>query len=131
MSSARMVSNPSGGMQRRQALWHLGGGLGGIALAQLLGESGLLAGDTKPQAALNGGLHHKARARRVIQLFLNGGASQVDTFDYKPLLEKQHDKEFNPGAGIRVEAVTSAPGKVMKSPFRFQRQGQCGRWVSS
>jgi len=38
-------------------------------------------------------------------------------------LEKQHDQAFNPGAGIRVEAVTSAPGKVMKSPFTFKQHG--------
>lgn len=116
---------------RRQALWHLGGGLGGIALSQLLGESDLLGQEAKPRPEFNGGLHHKAKVKRVIQLFMNGGASQVDTFDYKPMLEKEHDKAFNPGAGIRVEAVTSAPGKVMKSPFAFKKHGQSGRWVSS
>src|SRR5262245_49007281 len=91
-------------LTRREALWHLGGGVGGIALAQMLGECGLLADDAQPQAALNGGLHHRARVKRVIQLFMNGGASQVDTFDYKPMLEKQHGKKFDPGAGIKVEA---------------------------
>ncbi len=60
-----------------------------------------------------------AKARRVIQLFMNGGASQMDLFDYKPELVRLHGKAFDPGAGIRVEAATSAPGNVMKSPFEF------------
>jgi hypothetical protein len=61
---------------------------------------------------------------------MNGGASQVDTFDYKPTLDRLHGQRFDPGAGVRVEAVTSAPGNLMKCPFRFRRHGQCGRWVS-
>jgi hypothetical protein len=116
---------------RRELLWQLGGGLGGIALAQLLGEGGLLADTPGPGADFNGGLHHRAKARRVIQLFMNGGASQVDTFDYKPLLQKKHGQKFDPGAGVRVEAVTSTPGNVLGCPFPFRQHGQCGRWVSS
>src|SRR5262249_411247 len=116
---------------RRDFLWSFGGGLGGIALARLLGESGLFAEPVKPQAALNGGLHHKAKAKRVIQLFMNGGVSQPDTFEYKPELIKRHGQKFEPGGGVKVEAVTSTPGAVMKSPFEFKQHGQCGRWVSS
>jgi hypothetical protein len=116
---------------RRELLWHLGGGLGGIALAELLGRHALLADSSSQTSALNGGLHHRARARRVIQLFMNGGVSQVDTFDYKPALERYHGRPFNPGGGQRVEAVTSTPGSVLKSPFTFRRHGQAGRWVSS
>jgi hypothetical protein len=123
---------------RRDVLWRLGGGLGGIALAQLLGESGMLVGAPtqgvnahRSQGELNGGLHHRAKARRVIQLFMNGGASQCDTFDYKPMLEKKHGQKFDPGAGVRVEAVTSTPGTVLKCPFLFKQHGKCGRWVSS
>src|SRR5262249_4989871 len=98
-----------------------------IALADLLARQGLLAADA-PRAGLNGGLHHRARARRVIQLFMNGGVSQVDTFDYKPELQRLHGRRFDPGE--HVEAVTSTPGNVLGSPFRFRRHGQCGRWVS-
>jgi hypothetical protein len=118
-------------LPRREFLWNLGGGLGGIALAQLLGRAGLLADTPRPNPAgdLNGGLHHRARVKRVIQLFMNGGVSQCDTFDYKPALEKYHGKKFDPGE--KVEAVTSTPGNVMKSPFAFQKHGQSGRWVSS
>ena len=107
---------------RRQMLWQTGGGLGGVALATLLGEAGLLAGSAP---------HHRPKARRVIQLFMNGGASQQDTFDHKPLLQKKHGQKFDPGAGARVEAVTSTPGNVLGCPFPFKRHGQCGRWVSS
>ncbi len=118
---------------RRDFLWRLGGGLGGIALAHLLGQEGLLAGPDRlalrPRPELNGGLHHRARVRRVIQLFMNGGVSQMDTFDYKPELERRHGRPFDPGG--HVEAPTSTPGNLMKSPFPFRQHGECGRWVSS
>ncbi|HEX7448050.1 MAG TPA: DUF1501 domain-containing protein [Pirellulales bacterium] len=115
---------------RREFLWSTGGGLGGIALASLLGQQELLADAPRPRAELNGGLHHRAKARRVIQLFMNGGVSQADTFDYKPALEKLDGQAFDPGE--HVESVTGSPGfKVMKSPFKFRQHGQCGRWVSS
>src|SRR5439155_7850883 len=100
-------------------------------LAHILGRDGLLADAPAARPELNGGLHHKAKAKRVIQMFMNGGASQMDLFDYKPLLEKEHGETFDPGTGVHVEAVTSTPGKVLKCPFKFERHGQCGRWVSS
>jgi hypothetical protein len=117
-------------ISRRDALWKLGGGLGGIALAEILGSERLLAGGdaARPRAEWNGGLHHRAKVRRVIQLFMNGGVSQMDTFDYKPELARRHGESFEPGE--HVEAPTSAPGKLMKCPFPFRRHGACGRWVS-
>ncbi len=75
--------------------------------------------------------HHAPRAKRVIQLFMNGGASQMDLFDYKPALYKRAGEKFDPGTGERVEAATSEPGKILKPPFEFRQRGQCGRWVSS
>jgi hypothetical protein len=116
---------------RREFLWQFGGGLGGVALAQLLAESGALAEQPRPRPEFNGGLHHPAKVKRVVQLFMNGGMSQPDTFDYKPELERRHGKPFDPGTGEKVEGVTSVPGYVMKSPFSFKQHGQCGRWVSS
>src|SRR5262245_35075216 len=113
---------------RRDFLWQTGGGLGGVALAHLLGASDLLASTPKLRADLNGGLHHKAKARRVIQLFMNGGASQMDTFDYKPELAKRHGQKVD--FGIKA-AATSLPGPVMKSPLKWKQHGKCGRWVSS
>jgi len=115
---------------RREFLWKFGGGLGGIALAHMLGENGLLAETPlKPRPEFNGGLHHRAKVKRIVQLFMNGGASQMDTFDYKPELIKRHGEKFDPGS--HVEAATSVPGNLMKSPFEFRQYGQCGRWVSS
>src|SRR5262245_51490265 len=100
------------GTARRSFLWHAGGGPGGIAVSLLLGEQGLLASAPPPRADLNGGLHHRARARRVVQLFMSGAASQCDTFDYKPLLIKKHGQKFDPGG--RVELFQSSPGEVMR-----------------
>src|SRR5690349_10143120 len=115
-------------VSRREFLWRFGGGLGGIALTHLLSQQGLLA-SAGSHPGLKSGLHHPAKARRVIQLFMNGGASQMDTFDFKQELVKRHGERFDPGS--HVEAATSVPGNLMKSPFEFRRHGQCGRWVSS
>lgn len=110
---------------RRDLLWRLGGGLGGVALAHLLGERGLLA--EGPRGDLDGGLHHRPQAKRVVQLFMNGGVSQMDTFDYKPELTRRHGEQIDFGL---TAAATSAPGAVMKSPFRWRQHGQSGRWVT-
>src|SRR5690554_401493 len=89
-------------INRREFLWRHGGGLGGIALAWLLGRNGLLAGTSSGAApgagaALNDGLHHPAKAKRVVQLFMSGAASQCDTFDYKPRLIRDSGKPFDVG----------------------------------
>jgi len=116
-------------MNRRNFLWQSGGGLGGIALAQLLGENGLLAQTPGPRPEFNGGLHHRARAKRVVQLFMSGAASQCDTFDYKPLLIERSGQKWDPGE--KVELFQSVPGAVMKSPWDWKQYGQSGKWVSS
>ncbi len=118
---------------RRQFLWHVGGGLGGIALAHLLAQDGALADDRPAAPSPKGrggiaGLHHPAKVRRVVQLFMNGGVSQMDTFDHKPELAKRHGQKVD--FGLKA-AATSVPGAVMKSPFEFKQHGKCGRWVSS
>src|SRR5437879_4481233 len=99
-------------MDRRQFLWNFGGGLGGIALARML------SGET----------HFPARAKRVVQLFMSGAASQCDTFDYKPELIKRSGQKFDPGE--KVELFQSDPGAVMKSPWEWRPRGQCGKWIS-
>ncbi len=119
----------SGHLGRREFLWQVGGGLGGIALTQMLGQGGVLADTPKGAEDLNGGLHHRAKVKRIVQLFMNGGASQCDTFDYKPELIKRHGTKFDPG--VHVEAATSVPGNVLKSPWSWKQYGECGRWVSS
>jgi len=112
-------------MNRREFLGCGGSGMGAVALAQLMGSLGLLGQEQKTE-----GLHHRAKAKRVIHLFMNGGASPMDTFDWKPELEKRHGQKFDPGAGVRVEAATSTPGNVLRSPFGWKQYGQCGRRVS-
>jgi hypothetical protein len=111
-------------ISRRESLLRLGHGFGALALTQLLDAEGRCA-DAKPRVA---GVHHPPSARRVIQLFMNGGVSQMDTFDYKPSLEKRHGEQVDFGL---KSAVTSAPGSIMKSPFAWKQHGECGRWVSS
>jgi hypothetical protein len=116
-------------MDRRNFLWTTGGGLGGIALATLLAENGLLAeAGSESKAYLNGGVHHPAKAKRVVQLFMSGAASQCDTFDYKPLLIERSGQKWDPGE--KVELFQSNPGLVMKSPWTWKQWGQCGKWVS-
>ena len=101
-------------LSRRQFLARSGGGLGALALADLL------RGGRKPD--------HAPRAKRVVQLFMSGAASQVDTFDYKPLLLRRNGEAFDPGG--KVELFQSSPGAVMQSPWRWRQRGQCGRWIS-
>lgn len=116
-------------LNRRKFLWSLGGGLGGIALSHLLGSQDLLASDApKSRADLNGGIHHRARAKRVVQLFMSGAASQCDTFDYKPALISKHGQKFDPGG--KVELFQSSPENVMKSPWGWKQYGDSGKWMS-
>ena len=114
---------------RRAFLWNIGAGLGGLAVSQMLTRDALSAEIDRPKAEFNGGLHHPAKVRRVIQLFMTGGASPMDTFDYKPELEKIHGQNLGPKE--KPEGFTAMPGAIMKSPFEFRQYGQSGRWVSS
>ncbi len=110
------------GATRREFLWKLGGGLGGVALAQLLDDAGLLAADASPR------LHHPPKAKRVVQLFMSGAASQCDLFDYKPELIRLNGQPFDPGE--KVELFQSDPGNCMASPWTWQQYGGCGKWMS-
>jgi len=113
---------------RRDLLAAAGGGFGLVALAGLLQREGF--GDAPGGAVAGplGGVHHPARARRVIQLFMNGGVSPMDTFDFKPALETHHGEALGPRE--KPEGFTTPAGSVMKSPFGFARHGETGRWVS-
>lgn len=127
-SQQAILSAGQSAFDRREFLWRFGGGLGAIAMAQLLGAEGLLADTPKARAELNGGIHHRARAKRVVQLFMSGAASQCDTFDYKPQIIARHGQKFDPGG--KVELFQSNPGAVMKSPWDWKQRGQCGKWTS-
>jgi hypothetical protein len=114
---------------RREFLGRVGNGFGLLALAGLLQREGLLAAPSSANPLAVKMPHFATKAKRVIWLFMNGGPSQVDTWDYKPELEKQHGKElkgFDNNTGFFADQV----GPLMKSPFKFTRNGQCGAWVS-
>jgi hypothetical protein len=119
------LTDPSA-VNRRQWLLQTGAGFGGLALMHMLSQEGAL-GDVI-RSEWNGGLHHVPRAKRVVQLFMNGGVSQIDSFDYKPMLARRHGDKVDFGI---TKAATSEVGALMKSPFEFRQHGQCGRWVSS
>lgn len=120
---------PLAPLTRREALCRMGGGFGMIGLASMVGGSIAQGGDAKKQVASpleTRAPHFQPRAKHVIFLFLNGGLSQVDTFDPKPMLAKHHGKPY-PGETIATEQKT---GNLMKSPFSFQRYGRSGIEVS-
>jgi hypothetical protein len=108
---------------RRQMLSRCANGFGAVAFSALLAEQGQSAEDRKPV------LHHAATAKHVIFLYMDGGPSQVDTFDYKPMLEKHHGKD--PHSVFKVEPTQfNNVGRVMASPWKFKQYGQSGIWVS-
>jgi hypothetical protein len=112
---------------RRDLLRASASGFGLLALAGLLGEDAG-ASSPVPRDPLEPRCpHFPARARRIIFLFMHGGPSQVDTFDYKPLLERDHGKPL-PFAKPRI--VSGATGNLLRSPWKFRRHGQSGTWVS-
>jgi hypothetical protein len=112
-------------MTRRQMLRAASAGFGYLALAGLSTEAAL-ADDKNPLAPKPG--HHPARAKRVIFLFMHGGPSQVDTFDYKPRLQKEDGKDlpFEPSKLVSV----GTKRKLFASPWKFARHGESGIWAS-
>ena len=105
---------------RRQFLHHTGLGCGSLALASLLHHESLHGAARQT--------HFPAKVRSVIWLFMTGGPSQVDTFDYKPELQKR-DGQTLAGADPKTGFFTTS-GKCLKSPFAWQQHGQSGSWVS-
>jgi hypothetical protein len=128
-------------ISRRQLLAQAGGGAGLVALAALLAEEGWLSGQA--EAADGAGVtadprlnplapkknHFPAKAKSVIWLFMNGGPSQVDTWQYKPELEKRDGQELE-GFDKNTGFFNAQVGPVMRSPFQFAQHGKCGAWVS-
>ncbi|MBV8880629.1 MAG: DUF1501 domain-containing protein [Planctomycetaceae bacterium] len=113
-------------LTRREMLARTANGFGALALSALLAEpKGAFADQTGQR-----GVHFAPRARNVIFLYMDGGPSQVDTFDYKPMLEKHHGR--NPAQVIgKVEKTQfDNNGTVMKCPWTFKRRGESGLWVS-
>ncbi|HEV3143857.1 MAG TPA: DUF1501 domain-containing protein [Gemmataceae bacterium] len=116
-------------VSRRQFLGRSGMGMGALALAGLLGESGRVLAEPAANAVnplSPKGPHFPAKAKRVIHLFMNGGPSHIDTFDPKPMLAKYAGKPL-PRENLRTERKT---GAAFPSPYEFQKYGQSGIEVS-
>ncbi len=113
---------------RREFLASMGQGFGGLALTWMLGNEGLAVGAGPGSGATLQVLHYPPRATRVVQLFMGGAASHLDTFDYKPALIKHHGEESD--FGEHVEAFQNGLGPWMKSPWAFRPYGECGKYLS-
>ena len=110
-------------LTRREMLRMSSAGFGSLALASLLDQEARAENPLSVKQP-----HFRARAKRVIFLFMHGGPSQVDTFDYKPLLERDHGKPL-PFSKPRV--FSSTTGNLLKSPWRFKQHGESGAWISA
>ena len=110
---------------RRQALGAAACGFGQLAV------QGLLPASVNASAPIQAP-HFAPRAKRVIFLFMQGGPSQVDSFDYKPLLEKRHGTSlaFDDARTIAKTGKRGSSQLVKKSPWKFRQYGESGRWVS-
>src|SRR4051794_19962878 len=119
-------------LSRRQLLHRCGMGMGAMALANLMAQAGLastpeITGSSAPLNPLSPKLpQFPGKAKRVIHLFMNGGPSQVDTFDPKPSLEKFAGKSL-PGEFLPTERRT---GGALASPFKFKKYGKAGIDIS-
>lgn len=125
---------------RRQFFGDVGLRFGGIALAMLMGQSSRASASAaapveRVHPALPGFPHHRARARSVIYLHMNGGPSQLDTWDYKPQLQKFFNKDLPPSVqgGQRLSTMTSGQSRFPCAPskYTFKQAGACGRWVNT
>src|SRR3989442_666951 len=118
---------------RRDFFRRSGGGLGMLALTPLPEQQGILAAAPVADRRLNPLLpqlsHFAAKAKSVIWLFMNGGPSQVDTWDYKPELSKRDGQELE-GFDKNTGFFTAEVGPLMKSPFQFRQHGASGSWVA-
>jgi hypothetical protein len=128
------MSTESSLLSRRELLRRAGLGAGTLGLATLLRDTGLLDSSAQaapsPADALAPRLpHFPGRARAVIWLFMNGGPSQVDTWDHKPALAARDGQEL-PGFDTKTGFFPGSVGPLMKSPFAWARHGQSGTWVS-
>jgi hypothetical protein len=115
---------------RREMLGQMGTGMGSLGLATVLADE--LAAAPKSAASIANPLAAKAphfapRAKRIIHLYMNGGPSQVDTFDHKPELAKQKGQRPAITKDLKTENGT---GGMMPSPFKFPRRGESGLPIS-
>src|SRR5436305_3052380 len=136
-SSRRSVMTPIAGnrdtamlpfpLSRRDLFRSVPGGIAGAALASLFADAARAEEphtDLKPRKP-----HFAAKAKAVIHLFQNGGPSQMDLFDPKPALEKDHGQKYADKIAGEIEFAGYA-GAIMRSPFKFAKHGKCGATLS-
>ncbi|MBC8404793.1 MAG: DUF1501 domain-containing protein [Planctomycetes bacterium] len=138
MSKNNYNQNHLGGIGRRDFLRHSGAILASAGMAALLPTSAsAFFGSARPAALTPPpvpGLMPKGKAKRVIHLFMAGGFSQLDTFDYKPGLTERFDQDLPDSIrmGQRITTMTSGQDRLPIAPstFKFQQYGQSGAWIS-
>src|SRR5688572_27555096 len=119
-------------LNRRQFLSRFGLGLGSVALGTLLNPKNALAENSSN--GLLGAPHFKPKAKRIIYLFMAGGPSQLETFDYKPVLNERMGQDLP--ESIRMgQRLTGMSGNQAKLPlagsiFKFEQHGKGGAWIS-
>ncbi len=116
------------GLTRRSVLKNAACGFGSVALAALMADksfAGLLSDESdSPKPS---GTHHKPKVRQVVYLYMDGGPSQVDTFDPKPRLEQENGKPFS----MKIEPTQfNNIGNTLQSPWKFRKYGESGTPVS-
>jgi hypothetical protein len=126
-------SAPVTDLTRRKFLNQFGMGLGGVALAGLLNPVRSFAGESTASGVL-GASHFAPKAKRVIYLFMAGGPSQLETFDFKPLLNERNGENL-PDSVRQGQRLTGMSGNQAILPlagsiFKFNQHGQNGAWVS-
>ncbi len=116
------------GLTRREFFGRTARGIGALALASLLPQAAWSSRTTQ------NGLHHPAKAKRIIYLFQAGGPAQQDLFDYKPLLNQQHGQPLpdlvRRGQRLTAMSVNQSVLPLAGSPFKFAQHGQSGAWIS-
>ncbi len=117
-------------LSRRDYLARTGCGFGALALAGLATQRARADALANPLAAKPG--HHPAKAKRVIFLFMQGGVSHVDSYDHKPLLDKEDGKQlkFDDARVVANTGMRGSTQRVMKPLWKFAERGQSGKWAS-
>ena len=120
MGRKQFADFTTGAVSRRRALQGFACGFGSLAF------SAMASGASKPRFAG----HHVARAKRVIFLFMHGGPSHVDTFDYKPELQKRDGERLPFAPAKNLDPTATRQAKLMGSPWAFRQYGESGLWIS-
>ena len=128
MSNRSPRQHPPGCPGRREFLSFAGAGIGAVAVAELLKRDGLAFADAVPGRATVEWPQHEPKAKRVIHIVACGGVSQIDSFDYKPELQKLHGKSLV--SDERPDVFFGKVGLLRKPDWQFKQRGDSGLWVS-